>query len=113
MTERQRPHVVDAEWVSWHGDLNHEIEITCPYPPGDHDKPCRLWANEEGTEIEDGCWVLQEHDAIGPDMTFNVPDWSRPPWRMMVHGAGYDGPQLTEVSLSDIRIRRWWHRRRT
>lgn len=112
---RQRPHTVTAIWSAFGGELVPELLIECPYPPDEHEKPCRVWASEDDhlDTTVDGCWVQVEYDAIGMrDMTFEIPSGTPGPWEMMVHGSGDEGPQLTEVSMSNVPRMRWWHRGR-
>ncbi len=47
----QRPHRVTATWRTCSSEIDPVVHVECPYEPGDHDKPCRLWTDEYGFVI--------------------------------------------------------------
>lgn len=75
--DEQRPHLLLPTWHSHGGELTWQATIACPYHPANYEKPCRVWADEDGEsgECEPGCYARDLLDAVGiQDMMIHVPD---------------------------------------
>jgi hypothetical protein len=102
LAEPQRPHIVHVTWGTWGAELVPDVTVQCPYSDDDHDKPCKMWADESGTRFQDGCYVIEWFDDVGyRDIPFELPRGTTPPWDVYVFGGRYEGPELVHVDLVD------------